>query len=58
MEGAKVRVMPTPLGIRVDFDSASKLAPADIKTAVMAAVEAIPAAKLKGFTNGRITLVL
>ncbi len=58
LEGAKTRVMPTPLGIRVDFDTPRKMSAADVKSALIAAVEAIPASKLKRFTNGRITMVV
>jgi len=57
-DGGRARAMPTPFGIRVDFPTARKLAPTDVKKALLAAVEAIPAAKLRNFTNGRITMIV
>jgi hypothetical protein len=57
-ENGKARVMPTPFGVRVDFDAPRRLAADDIKKALIAAVEAIPASKLKGFNNGRITMIV
>jgi hypothetical protein len=58
IDGAKARVMPTPFGVRVDFDAAKKLAPVDVKKALIAAIESIPSSKLSGFNNGRITMIV
>ncbi len=58
LEGSRTRVMPTPFGIRVDFPTAKRLASGDVKKALIAAVEAIPATQLRNFTNGRITMIV
>jgi hypothetical protein len=58
LEGARARVMPTPFGIRVDFDQTRKLSAPEVKKALLAAVNAIPTARLRGFTNGRITMLV
>ena len=55
---SKARVMPTPFGIRVDFAEATKLTEDDVRSALLDAVKAIPASKLKGFNNGRLTMIV
>lgn len=58
VEGARARVMPTPFGIRVDFDQTRRLSAPDVKKALIAAIDSIPTARLRGFTNGRITMLV